>query len=446
MFVKLLASKQITWVLVVILLSLLLALFRVSQPLAGATDASSNVLYFVSSDYENIELGLLPSEMLSKAPQDMAIGVVNRWNDVEQALITSNVEAIIIHHSAEEMVDKEKLATWFQQGELTVMGIGIPGFKLANSFLGMPELFTTTWTRAARSNEEQLYKTNYYYYLYYFSIEGSDSDVFQIMHGEQKVNLSDIPERDVLVKNPLSIRAGAHTESLWIDSGLSQMFTILGSYVNSVGQETAPTAVSVEQVSTSTLLRPHMLFLLFLFFIFLTFITYSWCSEQGFSRGIINIFLIGGIVATLSIMFFRTVYAGVDEVVVVSSQYGVNGYLRDVPAADPDNYLAWTSRQSSSAYHILVSGRLWGPCSPDMGCPSGWTEKGTDFIERYWSSGAGNASIYKGGDGLKIAQHMSRPVPTTWYFSGYTSEHAPYTGPWNGWGCFSYGPNTNQCP
>lgn len=221
MSVKILDAKRTT-----ILLSCLLAgliLFTASLLVRNKGESvfassTANVVYLIPQDSIKIEENLRPTALVNE--DVIPIATMSDWATIYDLGIDGNLQALIIHHAAKDLVDNNQLAHLFQQQGLIVAGVGIPGLELAQ-MVGKPELFTATWSR------DEGYTTDYFYYIFSYGVEGTDKDKSQL--GNPNPFSEDVVAG---IENPLSIHSQATTDSLLIENGLTSMLQTLDSHIS----------------------------------------------------------------------------------------------------------------------------------------------------------------------------------------------------------------------
>lgn len=206
-------SKKLTFVLLASLIAI--GLFGWSAMQSRASVAS-NIMYFVPEDNSLIEANISPSAFNKVDTQEAGYSYVNEvgatsdWKIIEELVTKGELDALIIHHAAQEVVDWIELRTWFQNDGLIVAGIGLPGDELA-TLLGAPSLFI-------RQDAEEM---DFDYFIYYVQVSGQPEDVEKVVDaGFASEELDD-------VKEPLSVGRSASRGFLFGEMGDTTKF--LGS-------------------------------------------------------------------------------------------------------------------------------------------------------------------------------------------------------------------------
>lgn len=205
MLKEFIGSKRLTFVLLAILIAAGLFGWSAVQSRASAV---SNIMYLIPEDSSLIEANITPNALNEVDTQEVGFSYVNEvgatsdWKVIEDLVIKGELDALIIHHAAEEVVDWTALKAWFQNNGLIVAGIGLPGDELARS-LGAPGLYI-------RQGAEEM---NFDYFIYYVQVSGQPEDVKRIEDaGFTSEALDDI-------KAPLSVGRSASRGFLFGESG-----------------------------------------------------------------------------------------------------------------------------------------------------------------------------------------------------------------------------------
>lgn len=225
---QILSSKQLTLILVfgLSLISLLGLGYQFLLIPAQAQSIQSNVVYFVTSDLDLIEPELRPDSLSNHSSlvtlKDITFEASNEWQTVEFALNEGKVDALVIHHSSVDLIKWDVVQKYFEQQELVVMGLGVPGDELAE-LLGKPQLFTSTWSA------DSGYITPYFFYIYSYQIDGTEQDVALIQSSNQEFAGEEIKSE---VQNQLSVSKRTSTDSLVDPANFTVMFSLLESHIN----------------------------------------------------------------------------------------------------------------------------------------------------------------------------------------------------------------------
>lgn len=242
MIAKILSSKKTTLLLTIFLLTVLMFTYSLTRSSllaeneAGASSGSSlTILYFVPEDEGKMEDGLTPDSLARSTAlenHNLTISTTSSWENAQEMISSQNVEAILIHHTALDLVNRSELQDFFENQDVVVTGVGIPGLELAE-FLGHPALFTSTWSA------DEGYTTPYYFYTYSLTLSGSEKEIEQLKEigwapGEE------LPS-GVVVSDPFGITYGSSTDSLLAEGSVDQLFSVIRTHLISTEPSESPT-------------------------------------------------------------------------------------------------------------------------------------------------------------------------------------------------------------
>ena len=198
-------SKKLTIVLLTMLIAIGLFGWSAVQSRASVV---SNIMYFVPEDSGIIEANITPNAFNEVDTQKAGfsyvseVGATSDWKVIEDLATKGDLDALIIHHAAQERVDWTRLKTWFQNDGLIVAGIGLPGDDLA-SLLGAPGLYI-------RQGAEEM---DFDYFIYRVQVSGYPEDV------EKVVDAGFTSEEIDNIKAPLSVGRSASRGFLFGELG-----------------------------------------------------------------------------------------------------------------------------------------------------------------------------------------------------------------------------------
>lgn len=188
-------SRKLTFVLLALLLAVGLFGWSAVQSKASVV---SKIMYFVPEDTGLIEANITPNALNEVVTQEVGfsyvdeVGATSDWKVIEDLATKGELDALIIHHAAQETVDWTALKTWFQNDGLIVAGIGLPGDELASS-LGAPGLFI----------RQDAAEMDFDYFIYRVQVSGQPEDV------EKVVDTGFASEEIDNIKAPLSVGRSA---------------------------------------------------------------------------------------------------------------------------------------------------------------------------------------------------------------------------------------------
>lgn len=253
--VQLIGSKRTTIILAITLLFILLfgyslarltVLAQPPQPeQAKATERLSGrrIVYLVSADVNQVEEALSADALLADKAllekHDFAIQPTSDWQPIAELALAHKLDVLIIHHSALPLVNADEIKKLLRQ-DIIIAGIGIPGLELAE-LVGEPTLFTSTWA----TNEG--YTTQHYFYIYSYAVQGDTVEIGRL--GESGWQLGDDPLESIEVQKPLSINAGASTDTL-LGKDFSTMFSLLDGHLLGVTSRGESAIVPVEPLNS----------------------------------------------------------------------------------------------------------------------------------------------------------------------------------------------------
>lgn len=143
MLTKLTSSQKITALLFLCLL--LTGTFFWASRQTQAAPASASIMYFAAHPTAGHGHVITPQSVrqlnLETASYKYVreVGFTSDWQVLRDLAAKNELDALIIHASAEEQVDWQELQTWFIERGLVVAGIEIDGYRLAER-LGMPSM------------------------------------------------------------------------------------------------------------------------------------------------------------------------------------------------------------------------------------------------------------------------------------------------------------------
>lgn len=232
-------SKRTTLLLTMLLLILLMLTYGLTRSTLLAGDDSSDlsgtaILYFVPEDEGKLESRLTPDSLSRSTAlenHDLTISTTSSWENAQEMISSQNVKAILIHHAALDLINRSELQNFFENQDLVVTGIGIPGLELAE-FLGHPALFTSTWPA------DEGYTTPYYFYTYSLTLSGSEKELQRLREigwtpGEE------LPS-DVVVSDSVGVTYGSSTDSLLAEGSVDQLFQVIQTHLISTEPTTTP--------------------------------------------------------------------------------------------------------------------------------------------------------------------------------------------------------------
>ena len=244
MITKVMNSKKTSMLLTMFLLMILMLSYGLAQSSLLADDeisASSDlggmvILYFIPEDEGKIESRLTPdslSRSIALENHNLTISTTSNWENAKEMISSQGAKAILIHHAALDMVNRDELQDFFESQNVVVTGVGIQGLELAK-FLGHPTLFTSTWS----ANEG--YTTPYYFYTYSLTLSGNEKEIEHLKEigwapGEE------LP-LDVVVSDSFGVSYGSSTDSLLAEGSVDQLFNVIQTHLIS----TEPSKSSTE--------------------------------------------------------------------------------------------------------------------------------------------------------------------------------------------------------
>lgn len=243
MITKVLNSNKTTLFLTMLLLIMLMLTYGLTRSSLLASDEISAspalngtaILYFVPEDEGKIE-GRLTPDSLSRSTalenNNLTLSTTSSWENAREVISSQNVKAILIHHAALDMVNRDELQDFFESQDVVVTGVGIPGLELAE-FLGHSALFTSTWPA------DEGYTTPYYFYTYSLTLSGSEKEIERLREigwapGEE------LPS-DVVVSDSFGGTYGSSTDSLLAEGSIDQLFGVIQTHLISTEPLESPT-------------------------------------------------------------------------------------------------------------------------------------------------------------------------------------------------------------
>lgn len=243
MITKVMNSKKTTLLLTMLLLIVLMLAYGLTRSslLAGDEISASSdlsgmaILYFIPEDEGKIESRLTPdslSRSTALEKHNLTISTTSSWENARDVISSQNVKAILIHHTALDLVNRSELQNFFENQDVVVTGVGIPGLELAE-FLGHPALFTSTWSA------DEGYTTPYYFYTYSLTLSGSEKEIEQLKEigwapGEE------LPS-GVVVSDSFGVTYGSSTDSLLAEGNVDQLFSVIRTHLISTEPSESPT-------------------------------------------------------------------------------------------------------------------------------------------------------------------------------------------------------------
>lgn len=101
-------------------------------------NAGNRVLYLVPFDRTLLEEQISVAQM--RASNLFPVLETDSWEEVQRMAEGGNLDALIIHHAALDVVDSSVLQRWIYPGGVVVAGVDIPGDTLAE-VIGWPSLY-----------------------------------------------------------------------------------------------------------------------------------------------------------------------------------------------------------------------------------------------------------------------------------------------------------------
>ena len=102
-----------------------------------------------------------------------------------------------------------------------------------------------------------------------------------------------------------------------------------------------------------------------------------------------------------------------------------------------------STQATGTQYYLLVHGKVWGNCSPDMtGCTANrWKVKDNRVSEKWWSLGTDSPNLnVRGLYGIGVVKHSVIHRPGYPTITKYTSEHGTSYSNGANSSCFYSGP------
>ncbi|MFZ0547078.1 MAG: hypothetical protein WAM60_16655 [Candidatus Promineifilaceae bacterium] len=136
---------------------------------------SASIMYLIPTNIDDLDQSPKPTDFMAVDPQSVGyssiqqIGYASNWEAIEQLIAKDALDALIVHHAAQDMVNWEEIRELFQQQGLIVAGIGIPGDELAN-LLGAPAFYDSDATGH-----------DFDYFIYSMQISGQPDDVAKVL-------------------------------------------------------------------------------------------------------------------------------------------------------------------------------------------------------------------------------------------------------------------------
>lgn len=233
MITKVMNSKKTSLLLTMLLLITLMLTYGLTRStlladneISASSDLSDmTIVYFIPEDEGKIESRLTPDSLSRSTAlenHNLTISTTSRWENARDVISSQNVKAILIHHAAFDLVNRSELQDFFENEDVVVTGVGIPGLELAE-FLEYPALFTSTWPADAG------YTTPYYFYTYSLTLSGSEKELQRLKEigwtpGEE------LPS-DVIVSDSFGVTYRSSTDSLLAEGSLDQLFGVIGTHL-----------------------------------------------------------------------------------------------------------------------------------------------------------------------------------------------------------------------
>lgn len=226
-------SKRTTLLLTMLLLIVLMLAYGLTQSSLLAGDeisasselSSTTILYLIPEDEGKIEGRLTPDALSRSAAlknDNLTISTTSSWENAKEIISGQDVKAILMHHAALDLVNRDELQDFFESKNLVVTGIGIPGLELAE-LLGHPTLFTSTWSA------DEGYTTSNYFYTYSLTISGSEKEIERLKEMGW-VPGKDLPS-DFIVSDTFGVTYGSSTDSLLGEGSIEQLFSVIRTYL-----------------------------------------------------------------------------------------------------------------------------------------------------------------------------------------------------------------------
>lgn len=238
MTTRLLESRKLTFVTVILLLMTIVFGYRTLQSVVNAQQLPSSservgdelqpvydVAFILPENPELLQNELQPQAIMNNnAIQEIGLNILTTsdWAQVNKLANSGSIKAILIHSAALSLVDFSQLKESFERG-LVVGGIGIPGYELAE-MLGRPSLFTSTWSM------DEGYTTPNYFYIFSYEISGKPEDIKALKERGWKIG-EDPQNFDVYITSPLTVNSHATTDSLMQENGVSVLFKSVKAHI-----------------------------------------------------------------------------------------------------------------------------------------------------------------------------------------------------------------------
>ena len=212
-------SKKTT-VLICLALVMVIVLGWSLQRTQAAVSAS--IMYFVPASSNEFGQAPTPDDFMDIGFESEGyssireIGYASDWKVIEQLIAEDTLDALIVHHAAQDMVNWERTKELFQRHGLVVAGIGIPGDELAN-LLGAPALY-----------DSYADGRDFDYFIYSMYVSGEPVDVANILASR----LTGAEEREI--ESPLSFGAGVGHG--YFSEGQESLNRFLGQIAGSLNQ------------------------------------------------------------------------------------------------------------------------------------------------------------------------------------------------------------------
>ncbi len=98
-----------------------------------------DIVYLIPTNEAEIKKLVSPEQVLT-SEQNLSVVVTSNWEVFNKLVSEGQIQAIIIHYAAIEQVNQQELQKLFDDKHLVVIGIDIPGDKLAE-MIGKPDFY-----------------------------------------------------------------------------------------------------------------------------------------------------------------------------------------------------------------------------------------------------------------------------------------------------------------